>query len=476
MRLSSLLSAEDKLLGKDVEIEELSLNSMTPMRDGLYFAIRGTHTNGENYVVPAISNGAVAVVCEKDLGFPPEIPQVIVKDVRSAMAKMANKFYGEPNKDMKIIMVTGTNGKTSTTTILKQLFEGNGIKTGLIGTNGAIYGNKVVQTGMTTPDPIELNSILRDMRDDGCKVVCMEASAHALALNKLDGIRADFAVLTNITQDHLDFFKNMENYANAKFKLFTKERAMVAIINADDVYGRKLMQEIPIPAISYGRTTNALIKADNIEQNKVGQSFNVCYGRNSTPERYRTQLDGLFNIENILGALSVAEIFELDREKTKQTLASIPPVPGRFNRIEKDGVQFIVDYAHTPDGIENILRACRKIASGRVIAVFGCGGCRDAAKRPLMGRVACALADYAIITSDNPRYEEPQAIIKNILSGIRELENYEVEVDRETAIKKASKIARKGDIVAVLGKGVENYMEINGKKIDYSDMEVIEKL
>lgn len=475
MKVSNLVGTEDKILGEDCEITSLSCNSKKIKEGSLYFCINGTHTDGHKFALDAVKNGAKAVVCEKILNLPDDVTQIVVENSRKAMGEMASRFYNYPQKNMKVIMVTGTNGKTTTTYILKKILEDAGFKVGVIGTNGTQIGDKHINSNLTTPDPIELFDLLNQMKKEKCNFVCMEASAHALALEKLAGIQADISILTNITQDHLDFFKDMDNYAKAKEKLFKKGKSKIAIFNADDYYGDRLFYKSEIPCLSYGIDENADIKAEYVTQNKNGQSFMAHIG--SKNQKFDIQLDGKFNISNALAGIAVAEILGLDQQKVAKSLANFPPVAGRFNKIDKNGVHVVIDYAHTPDGIANILSATKQMANNnKVIAVFGCGGNRDASKRPLMGQIACDLADYAVITSDNPRYEDPEQIIKNICKGIKNYSNYETIVDRKEAIKKAISLAKPGDVVAILGKGNEDYLDIKGVKVPYSDREVVDEI
>lgn len=475
MKISNLVTNESNILGEDCEICNLTCDSRQKLEKSLYFCINGTHVDGHKFALNAVKNGAVAVVCERELELPKEITQIIVPNSRKAMGEIASEFYGKPQKNMKVIMVTGTNGKTTTTYLLKKILEDAGNKVGVIGTNGTQIGDKHINSNLTTPDPIELFEILKEMENDGCNFVCMEASAHAIALNKLSGLVADVAILTNITQDHLDFFGDIENYANTKFKLFNENCSKFAVINVDDSYGDKLFHQCKIPAISFGIDTPADINANYITQNKSGQTFSANISGYIEP--VKLQLDGKFNVSNALGAMAVAELLGIDRKQVANSLSKIPPVDGRFNKIDKNGVQVIIDYAHTPDGIRNILLATKELAGNKkVIAVFGCGGNRDAAKRPLMGEVACSLADYSIITSDNPRYEKPEDIIEDVCDGIKNYNNYETIVDRKLAIERALNLAKPGDVVAILGKGNENYLEINGEKLPYCDKDVVEQV
>lgn len=475
MKLSDIIMQHTKILGEDKDIRVLAHNTHEDLKDGLFFCVDGFHKDGHNYAPIAVKKGAVAVVCERPLDLPENVSQVIVPSVREAMGFMAKNFYGDPARDMKVVMVTGTNGKTTTTHILKKIFEDAGLKVGLIGTNGTQIGSERILSNLTTPDPIELFSLLDKMKKAGCNIVCMEASAHALALHKLDAIKADVALITNITQDHLDFFGDMETYAEAKSRLFVGHQAKVGVFNIDDPYVLKLQERCMLPNVSFGIDGFADIIGGNIIQTEKGQHFEVDYP--GERRAFDVNLDGEFNVYNCLGAITIAEILGIPRQSVQQSLSEFSPVEGRFNKVKVNGVNVIIDYAHTPDGMTNCLRACKQLAGDkRVISVFGCGGNRDCAKRPLMGRAAVDNSDLTIITSDNPRYENPKTIIEQICWGLSKDDAFLIEVDRERAIQKAISLARAGDVVAVLGKGSEQFIEKNGEKIPYTDKETIERM
>ena len=474
MKLSSLIGAEDKIIGPDAEIFGLCHNSKMVKKGDVFFALSGQNFSGVDYIKEAIENGACAIITDKNIGNIDGASVVQTQNARSAMAQMASRFYSEPQNKMVIVMITGTNGKTTTTYIIKSILNSAGIKAGIIGTTGAIWGNNNINTGMTTPDPIELFNILSQMQKDNVKVVIMEASAHALALNKLDGIKSDISVLTNITEDHLDFFKTMDNYAMAKYKLFSKEKSRAAVVCTDDSYTKNMFYSLKIPSISCGLNKNADIKAEKIANNSIGQTFSaIILGKK---QDYNIALDGVFNVKNALCAIAAAKLLGISEENIKDGLKHLEAVPGRFNRINANGAKVIIDFAHTPDGILNVIQAGRKLAeANRLIVVFGCGGDRDKQKRSIMGKIATNNADFCYITSDNPRSEKPADIIAEITSGISK-NNYCVIEDRKEAIKAAIVNANANDVVMILGKGHENYMEINGVKHPYSDYSVVEEI
>ncbi|MBQ7579464.1 MAG: UDP-N-acetylmuramoyl-L-alanyl-D-glutamate--2,6-diaminopimelate ligase [Clostridia bacterium] len=474
MKLSGLITENDVLLYGDIETEVfgLSHNSKSIKKGDVFFALSGQAFDGNYYIEEAVKNGASVIVTDKNVNVNIDASVIKTNNARSAMTSFASKFYNNPQNSMKIIMITGTNGKTTTSFLIQNILNDNGMPAGAIGTNGAIWGKKHISTGMTTPDPIELFKILSLMKDDGIKVVVMEASAHALVLNKLDGISSDISILTNITQDHLDFFKDMENYANAKFSLFCAEKTKSAVVCIDDDYTIKLFNSLTVPAISCGVNKDAIIKAENVEQTNSGQNF-VC-NINGKKQKYAILLDGEFNVKNALCAISACSLLGIKEDNIKDSLKTIAPVAGRFNKIDKNGVMVVIDYAHTPDGIFNVIVAGRKLAKeNKLYVVFGCGGLRDDKKRPIMGEIACENADYVYITSDNPRQENPSKIISDIISGAKNKNNFVAIEDRKTAIETAISNANKGDVVMILGKGCEDYMEINGQKIPYSDYSVV---
>ena len=473
MKLFNFLPKENDYFGENKEITNLSCDSRKVKENGLFFCLNGTNYNGETYANEAIKNGAVAIVSENKLNLDKNITQIIVPSARSAMSEMASHYYGDPGLDMLKIAVTGTNGKTTTTYLLNEVLTKAGYKVGVIGTNGTFCGKTKINSQLTTPDPIELFAVIKQLKDLGCDCLCYEASAHAIALNKLDGLESDISLLTNISQDHLDYFKTMFNYASAKAKLFNKKLSKTAIINTKTPLAKLIYDETKIPKISIGESDDNDLVLKNVNHYPNHQEFMVDF--KDEVKFYKLNMVGKFNAENALGVIAVAEVLGIDRNLVYNALKTISPVPGRFNFYEKNGVKVIVDFAHTPEAMANALTACREIVldGGKLFCVFGCGGNRDAGKRPLMGKTAAKFSDHTIITSDNPRYESPKKIIDNIICGLGEYTNYSVEEDRAKAITKALEMAKPGDVVAVLGKGCENYIDQNGIKTPYSDQEVI---
>ena len=438
--------------------------------NGLYFCIDGENFSGKNFVKNAVNNGAVAIVCEKEIEGLHCVTQIIVKNVRSAMSFMACNFYGNPAKKLKIIGVTGTNGKTTTTYMISSLINSAGKRCAIIGTNGVIYDNKNYQTEMTTPDPIVLQKIFKKMVKDKIEYVAMEVSAHAIYLDKLDGFKFELIIFTNLTEDHLDFFKTMNKYFEAKRKIFTGNHTARALINIDDEFGLKLYQSINLEKYTYSICKPSDYFAKDIKYKNYKQTFTF------DGKKFETNFLGTFNIYNLLATMGAVKILNLDDGNLVNNVKEIKQVPGRFNTIEKNGRLFIVDYAHTPDGLENVLLLCKGIVNDKkLICVFGCGGNRETQKRSKMGEISSKFADLSIITSDNPRFESRERIALDIQKGFLN-NNYKIILDRAEAVGFAYKKSNFGDVILVAGKGAENYIDEMGVKTKYSDFDVIDKL
>lgn len=478
MRLDSLIDRTYmKIYGSgEIEVSGLSDNSHFCKSGDLFFAIDGTKTDGKKYALDAVKNGAVAVVSKKKICLPKGIANVVCKDERKAMSDISACFYGFPSKELFVIGVTGTNGKTTTTYMLESIFKFAGKNVGIIGTNGVFINGEKIVSNMTTPDPIFLQKILAKMRDDGVQIVCIEISAHALEFQKNRGVMTDIALFTNLSHDHLDFFENMQKYYRAKAKLFLPENAIIGVVNIDDKSGKKLYSESRIPTLTYSVLKNerASIFANCLKQNTVGQSFDVCvFGER---RRVNLKMSGLFNVSNALSAIGAGFIYGLSLDKIVQGLEMLEEVDGRFNLYDISGIKVVVDYAHTPDGLENILKSAKQLAGkNKVFSVFGCGGNRDSAKRPIIGKISEENSDFTFITTDNPRFEDPLQIAKEIEKGMTK-PSHEIELDREKAIFKAVSKASCGDVVVVSGKGAENYIDQNGEKRFYLDKNVVLKI
>ena len=472
MKLSELAEGTGELCGGDAEIRGLCTDSRVAGKGDLFFCFRGTREDGHKFAAEAAARGAAAVVCERKLAL--SCPQLVVSDGREAMARIAAAFYGHPERRLKTVGVTGTNGKTTTATMIAEILSATGMRTGLVGTLGARYGTVVVPPSLTTPDPVCLFSLLADMAAAGMEAVVLEVSAHALALKKETPICYDVAVFTNLTRDHLDFFGDMQAYGDAKKLLFQPNRCKFAVLNADDGFSARLVGQ-GMPHMTYGLETPADAFA-------VIESESLCATRavlNLEDELCEAVIPftGRHNLLNALAAACAAKRLGADAEAIARGL-ECAHVEGRLEWVAKyRGGDIFVDFAHTPDGLEKSLGALREYCGGRLIALFGCGGNRDAGKRPKMGEVAARCADFCVLTSDNPRYEDPVAIISEIEAGFRLVsKRYVVVEEREKAIRYALEHLAEGDILLVAGKGAEKYQEIMGIKYDYDDKAVIKSL
>jgi UDP-N-acetylmuramoyl-L-alanyl-D-glutamate--2,6-diaminopimelate ligase len=430
----------------------------------LFFCVPGTARDGHAFAAQAVARGASALVVERWLEV--DATQALVPSVREAMGPVAAAFFGRPAERMAVVGVTGTNGKTTTTYLLESIFREVGMTPGLIGTTGARIAGRPVPFDRTTPEAPDLHRLLRAMADRGVSAVAMEASSHGLHQHRVGGIRFACAVFTNLSQDHLDYHGTMEAYFAAKARLFTPGMTERAAVNVDDPQGRRLLRS-DVPVVTYGMGPEADLRAEEVETSAAGIAFRAG------GVEVRSPLRGLFNVYNCLAALAAARALGLDREAAARGIAAVGGVPGRVEPVE-EGQPFLVlvDYAHTPDGIENVLRAARPLVGedGRLLVVFGAGGDRDRTKRPLMGRAATSLADLTVITSDNPRSEDPLAIIAQIEAGAREGGGaYEVEPDRRAAIRLAFSRAGEGDVVVIAGKGHETGQEVGGRVIPFDD-------
>ena len=460
------------------EIMGISYNSKTTKPNVIFVCLTGEHVDGHEYAEEAVANGACACIVEKRLNS--DMPQIVVNDSSETIAQIADLFYSSPSQKLNMIGVTGTNGKTTVTHLIQKLFEDNGEECALIGTLGHKFSSTDIYRDAkhTTPQAPELQSILYRINEKGIKNVVMEVSSHALVQHRVDYCDFNGAVFTNLTQDHLDFHITMNNYFKAKAILF--ERLVAgdfAVINVDDDYATKFLEVISpnVNVVTYGINMPADVRAKNVTFNHDGASF-TCIVKEKEYD-VKLKMNGMFSVYNVLAALATAVASNMDIEKSIKTLEELGGVAGRFEIIiNKPTV--IVDYAHTPDGLENVLTAARDItpSDGKLICVFGCGGDRDATKRPKMGRIAEDLADKIIVTSDNPRSEDPQQIITDILAGLRSVNDVIVEPDRELAIKAAQKIANPNDVVLVAGKGHEDYQILANETIHFDDREKVREI
>lgn len=473
MKLVQLLQGVEILkasVDMDLEISQVYYDSRQVTPGSLFVAVTGFVTDGNRYIPMALEKGASAVVTAVE---PKEdIPYILVPSDRLALALIACNFYGRPAEAMTLIGITGTNGKTSSTLLLKHVLEvTRGAKVGLIGTMDNMIGDVSVPAQRTTPESLDLQALFAQMRDAGCSYVIMEVSSHAIALERVGGIVFDAAAFTNLTEDHLDFHKTMENYCDAKAELFARSKKCVA--NLDDVWFPRIASKADRVFTTSAKET-ADLYAEDLELLSDGISFTAVCGREKT--RVQLPIPGKFTVYNALTVLGIALQLGISLQDAAQALATAKGVKGRVEVVPTPGKPYtvLIDYAHTPDGLENVLSSVKGFCKGRLIAVFGCGGDRDPIKRPIMGKIGVELADIAIITSDNPRTEDPMAIIRDILQGIEETKtNYEVIENRPTAIHRAMDIGEKNDIIVLAGKGHETYQEIHGIKHHLDEREVV---
>ena len=462
-QLIAALAPSDVLGRAPVEIADLAYDARAAGPESLFFCVPGTRADGHEFAADAVANGAVALVVERPLEL--DVPQLVVPSARAAMAVAADEFFGRPTEELQVAGVTGTNGKTTTAFLLYAILAAAGRRPGLLGTIESRVGGERRAAVRTTPEAIDLQREFREMLDAGDRSAAVEATSHGSALGRLDRVRFAALVFTNLTQDHLDFHGTLEEYFDAKRRLFTETRPPAAV-NVGDEHGRRLAEELrgQNELLTFGLTDDAELRADDLELGPRGARFRA------DGIELETRLRGRFNVENVLGAVAAARLLEIPDDAIAYGVRELRGVPGRFEAVD-EGQPFavLVDYAHTPDSLENVLRTARDLAQNRVICVFGCGGDRDRGKRPLMGRIATELADLAIVTSDNPRSEEPEAIIAEILAGAGDAE---VEPDRREAIARAIGEAAEGDVVVIAGKGHEQGQQFADRTIPFDDREV----
>jgi UDP-N-acetylmuramoyl-L-alanyl-D-glutamate--2,6-diaminopimelate ligase len=483
MKLAELIKSLGPVKGDlselDFEVKGVSCDSRKTAGGFVFVAIKGTKADGSEFVGQALQNGAQAIVLRSEgrslkIREKNKVLFIEVPDDRKALAALASSFYGDPSKQLKVIGVTGTNGKTTVTYLIEAILKECGFVPGVIGTINCRYRNKIMDSGNTTPGPLDLQAMLKDMRDSGVTHAVMEVSSHALDQGRTENINFSSAIFTNLTQDHLDYHKNMEDYFLAKSKLFSRlSSSAKAIINSDDDFGSRLKKLSRGKVITYGIEKNSDVRAFGLD---LGLSSSELILRTKKgQERFKIKLIGKHNLYNVLAAFSWAQSEALDPVKIKRALEKFDLVPGRLEKIDlgKDFSVF-VDYAHTEDALFNVLNALSQLRHKRIIVVFGCGGERDKSKRPKMGKVVSQLADYAIITNDNPRSEEPEQIIKEIKAGIKK-DNFCVIPERMKAIKKSLSLAKKGDIVLVAGKGHEDYQILKDRVLHFDDREAVRR-
>lgn len=472
MKLQELLrgvAVKSSTAADDLEIREVRYDSRAVQAGDLFVAIRGFATDGHQYIGKALEQGAVAIVCEEA---PAGVPAVVVENARQALAEIAANRFGHPADSMVMLGVTGTNGKTTTTYLVKHMLEDAGHKVGLIGTNQNLIGDEVIETERTTPQSYELHALFARMRDAGCTHVIMEVSSHSLVLDRVYGIPFAVGAFTNLTQDHLDFHKTMEEYRKAKAMLFSISEK--GVINLDDDAAQAMLADAKCPCMTFSCEKDAAdLTAKNIRLHADGVEF-VATTKGELA-RVKLPIPGHFSVENALAALGMVLQTGMPLADAAHSLATATGVKGRVEVVPTDtDYTVLIDYAHTPDGVENVLRAVRGFAKGRVIALFGCGGDRDRTKRPKMGKIAADLADFCVVTSDNPRTEDPKTIIDDILEGMKDTKTpMEVIVDRPEAIHWALAHAKKDDVIVLMGKGHETYQEINHVKHHMDEREIV---
>ena len=470
MNLDALIGAlapTEVIGGRPVDIGDLAYDTRAVSAGALFFCVRGDRVDGHDLAWEAIERGAAALVVERPLDV--DVPQLVVVSTRESMAVAADVFFGEPTKDLELAGVTGTNGKTTTAFLLRSILAAAGRRPGLVGTVEWEVGGVRRPAPFTTPEAIDLQRLFREMLDAGDRSAAVEASSHGSVLRRLDRVRFDVLVFTNLSQDHLDLHGSMDDYFDAKRRLFTGPAPPPAAVNVGDEWGRRLADRLEdlhrAPLVTFGATPEAEIRPESLVLDAHGSRFRAA------GIDIETQLRGEFNVENVLGAVAAGVLLDLDEDAIAEGIAGVEGIPGRFEAID-EGQPFavVVDYAHTPDSLATVLSAARGLGPGRVIVVFGAGGDRDRGKRPLMGKIAADLADVTIVTSDNPRSEEPLAIIQDVLLGTGM--DVEIDPDRASAIARAVSLAHDGDVVVIAGKGHEQGQDVNGVVTPFDDREV----
>jgi len=464
-----------QLLGSDrVEVCGMAYDSRRVRPKDLFCAVRGQRYDGHAFVREAWTAGAAAVLVERPVEVP--LPQVVVPSVRAAMGPVASALWGHPSHQLEVVGVTGTNGKGTVAFLVRAVLAAGGVACGVVGTLGAWLGNGWEPLERTTPEAPDLHALLSRMVQAGLRAAALEVASHALAQERVGGVRFRVAAFTNLTRDHLDFHGTWEAYRDAKAQLFERvDPDGLSVVNRDDPHGAYMASRSRAPVLTYGLSNNAAVRAQDVRADPEGCRFEAITPAGRVPVQLR--LCGRFNVYNALCALAVGLHWGVPLERAAQALEAVRSLPGRFERVD-EGQPFlvVVDYAHTPDGLASVLAAAREIARGRVIAVFGCGGDRDRGKRPVMGRIAAELADYVVVTSDNPRSEDPLAIVAEIVEGVRSAKAprgaYEVEPDRDAAIRKAVQLARPQDAVLICGKGHETVQVFADRTIPFDDRAV----
>lgn len=477
MILKSLLKGLDYEVIKGNEeskVQNIRYDNRKIEQGDAFVCVKGFKVDGHSFIGDAIKKRAKTLIVQEDVSVQEDITIIKVRDTRKALAIMSSNYFGNPKDKLKIIGITGTNGKTTSAFIIKSILEKAGFMTGLIGTIANYIGNKKVDAVRTTPESYELHELFKNMVDAGVEYCVMEVSSHSLELDRVYGIQFEEGIFTNLTRDHLDFHKTFENYYNAKFKLF--ERSNHSIINLDDPYGANIVKDIEERGVKTKVSTFSIekesdFKAFEIKSHSNGSEFKVNL---EEVEDFSINIPGEYNIYNSLGCIICAYNLNIPMNKIKEGLSDVV-IPGRCELVAKEKnlpYSIIIDYAHTPDGLENILSTVKAFTRNRMISVFGCGGDRDKVKRPQMGKIGCELSDIAIITSDNPRSEEPMDIINDIVKPLN-YDNFVIEVNRKEAIRKAMNMALEGDVIVIAGKGHETYQILKDETIHFDEREVV---
>ncbi len=479
MKVSELANAVPggaRIVGDgSAQVTELCTDSRKVVPGALFFCIPGTRMDAHDFAPQAVAGGAACLCVQRELAVP--CAQIVVPDVRAALSHMAAAFFGNPAQDMHLIGITGTKGKTTTSFLIKSILERAGHKVGLIGTVCSMIQGESIPANLTTPDPLDFQSLLRQMKDAGVTHVVMEVSAHAMELMKLEGMVFDVCGFSNLTQDHLDFFHTMDKYMAAKMRLFRPEMCKKAIFNKDDDRVAREFKKLSVDKISIGIRQKSDMYANDIEINERGCAFKITMNKKYSID-VELKLSGIFNVYNAMLAAAMCDAAGVYPNEIKAGLEAVSNVPGRIELLDTDTeYRVILDYAHAPDALQNILTTVRETAKARVIALFGCGGDRDQEKRPIMGEIGGSLADFCILTSDNPRSEDPDTILVEIEKGIKKTNcEYIVIENRRAAILHALQMAKPGDVVVLAGKGHETYQEIKGVKHPFDEKVVVAEL
>ncbi len=470
------VSIQSVLGDTSIEVSELTFDSRKAKKGSVFFAIKGTQVDGHDYIQSAIDNGCQTFIISKKAELPPNLTVVTVDDTAKTLGIVASNFYGEPSKEITLIGVTGTNGKTTTSTLLHQMFTKLGYKSGLLSTVVNKIGEKEITSTHTTPNPIELNKLLREMVQKGCTHCFMEVSSHAIHQKRIEGVHFSGGVFTNITHDHLDYHKTFKEYRDVKKSFFDHlPKSAFTLTNADDKNGLFMLQNTKAKKVTYALKSQADYKAKVLENHFSGLVLSI------NNKEIWTKLIGDFNAYNLLAVFGVSQELGIDETEALTAISNLDPVEGRFQYLQSpSGITAIIDYAHTPDALKNVLKTIENIRTKNetVFTIFGCGGDRDKEKRPEMAKEACAYSDKVIITSDNPRTEAPEEIIDDIMKGVDAVSFKKTLsiIDRKQAIKTALSMAESGDIILIAGKGHEKYQEINGVKHPFDDMETVKEL